>query len=54
MLTLIYHIDEYEKQDDGTMKRVWKYQTASQDEFETIKYNLSDRTIRTYKKLQVI
>lgn len=52
MLSIIYHIDEYEEQDNGTMKRVWKYQTNSQDEFETVKYNLSDRIIKTYKKLQ--
>ena len=51
-MRIVYHIDEYEKQENGLMKRVWKFKTTSKSEFDTIKYNLSDRIIRTYKKLE--
>ena len=52
MRIVFYHIDEYEKQENGLMKRVWKFKTTSKSEFNTIKYNLSDRIIKTYKKLE--
>lgn len=51
-MLLIYYIDEYEKQEDGKMKRVWHFSTTDKNSFNTIKYNLSDRIIRTYTKVK--
>mgnify|MGYP003305433600 CR=1 FL=1 len=53
-LQLFYHIDEYKKQEDGSMKRVWKYETTDKNEFDTIRYNLGDRVIKTYKKMKEV
>lgn len=53
-LAIIYHIDEYEKQPNGKLKRVWKYKTEDSKEYLTMKYNLQDRIIQTYTKVEEV
>lgn len=53
-LAIIHYIDEYEKQPDSKLKRIWRYQTENYKEFLTIKYNLQDSIIQTYTKVKQI
>lgn len=53
-LAIIHHIDEYEKQSNGKLKRVWKYKTENTRDFMTMKYNLQGRIIQTYTKVEEV
>ena len=53
-LAIIHYIDEYEKQPNGKLKRIWRYKTEDENEYLTIKYNLQDRIIQTYTKVKQI
>lgn len=54
-LRLAFHIDIYEKDEiTGKLVRTNKIKTYSKSEYDTMCYNLSDRIINKYTKLEVI
>ena len=53
-LRIVFYIDEYEKQLDGKLKRVNRIRTFNKSDYNTMLYNLSDRLIKNYIKVEEV
>lgn len=53
-LKIVFYIDEYEKQLDGKLKRVNRIRTFNKSDYNTMLYNLSDRLIKNYIKVEEV
>ena len=51
---IVFYIDEYEKQIDGKLKRVNRIRTFNKSDYNTMLYNLSDRLIKNYIKVEEV
>lgn len=53
-LRIVFYIDEYEKQLDGKLKRVNRIRTFNKSDYNTMLYNLSDRLVKNYIKVEEV
>ena len=53
-LRIVFYIDEYEKQSDDKLKRVNRIRTFNKSDYNTMLYNLSDRLIKNYIKVEEV
>lgn len=53
-LRIVFYIDEYKKQSDGKLKRVNRIRTFNKSDYNTMLYNLSDRLIKNYIKVEEV
>lgn len=53
-LRIVFYIDEYEKQSGGKLKRVNRIRTFNKSDYNTMLYNLSDRLIKNYIKVEEV
>lgn len=53
-LRIVFYIDEYEKQSDGKLKRVNRIRTFNKSDYNTMLYNLSNRLIKNYIKVEEV
>ena len=53
-LRIVFYIDEYEKQSDSKLKRVNRIRTFNKSDYNIMLYNLSDRLIKNYIKVEEV